>query len=287
MIAQLIRVATPYAHLMRWHQPIGILLLGYPVMWALWLARGGLPDGHLLTIFVAGILCTRSAGCVMNDIADRHFDGQVKRTKQRPLAQGKLSLKQAVSLLLILFLCAVYLILHLNNLSRLIALSAFALTILYPFTKRWLCCPQLILGIAFSSGTLMAYAATLNHLPGVAWYLFGIVVLWAIIYDTQYAMVDRSYDKVIGLRSTAILFGHYDVLSIAVMQALMIGLLLGLAYCYDLKGYFYGACFLTSILFVYQISLIRKHDAQNCFIAFLNNQWVGLAICLGIMTNYI
>lgn len=271
-----------FAQLMRLDRPIGVFLLGWPVMWSLWLAAGGWPGGGWLLIFVAGILCMRSAGCVVNDIIDRRIDRHVKRTKQRPLASGALSCKQAFMVLAGLGVIALFLWLKLPPLARFFGLLAFGLMILYPFTKRWFVLPQLVLGFAFSMGGLMAYAAVCRYLPVMAWYVFVLSTLWAVIYDTPYAMVDCDDDQTLGLHSSAILFGRYAIYWMACLQGLMFFMLLGLGYFYHLHGYFYVACLGCAGLFVYQMGLIRERARAPCFRAFLSHQWVGCIIWLGI-----
>ncbi len=289
--------------LMRWHRPVGFFLLGFPIMWALWFANKGIPDSHLLGIFILGIVCMRSAGCVINDIADRHIDRHVERTQYRPLVRlpdsqatspsvtdahtQALSVQQAIITFIALCLIALYLVMQLNVLSRYIAVIALLLTVWYPFTKRWFWLPQLILGLSFASGVLMAYAATLNRLPPIAWYLFTITTVWALIYDTQYAMVDRNDDIKIGLYSTAILFGRYDRLAIACLQILMLGLLCLLGHTYHLNHYFYSACIGVACLFAYHLMAIWGRDRQKCFAVFLNQTWIGLIIWLGIIFSMI
>jgi 4-hydroxybenzoate polyprenyltransferase len=271
-----------YLRLMRVHKPIGILLLLWPTLWALWLAAQGLPDHKLLIIFVLGVVIMRSAGCVINDIADREFDKHVKRTAMRPITAGEVSVKSAVILLMLLLGIAFVLVLQLNLLTIKLSLIAMLLAGLYPFTKRWTYWPQLFLGAAFAMPVPMAFAAQLNHLPMSCWIIYSIAVLWPMMYDTEYAMVDRDEDINIGLKSTAIKFGKYDVLAVALMQFIIVILWIILGTLQNLTVGYFIAVFIATSLFMKQLSLIHDRNPQQCFKAFINNQWVGFIIFLGI-----
>jgi 4-hydroxybenzoate polyprenyltransferase len=214
-----------YERLMRLDKPIGILLLLWPTLWALWLASRGLPDWITLLIFVTGAVLMRSAGCVMNDIADRKYDGLVERTKNRPLATGEVSLKEAYGLVIFLCLLAFGLVLLFNKTTILLSIAALFLAATYPFTKRFLAIPQAYLGVAFGFGIPMAFAAVNDYIPPLAWVLLAANVFWAIAYDTEYAMVDRDDDLKIGIKSSAIFFGKYDVIAVMVCYALMLAIL--------------------------------------------------------------
>ena len=275
-----------YERLMRLDKPIGILLLLWPTLWALWIASRGLPDWITLLIFVTGTVLMRSAGCVMNDIADRKYDGLVERTKNRPLATGEVSLKEAYGLAILLALLAFCLVLLFNKTTILLSFVALFLAFTYPFTKRFLAIPQAYLGVAFGFGIPMAFAAVNDYIPPLAWVLLVANVFWAIAYDTEYAMVDRDDDLKIGIKSSAIFFGKYDVIAVMVCYAILLGLL---AYVGNFMGYgkpyFIGLA--TALLLVCrQYTLIQNRDKSNCFKAFLHNNWIGLAIFVGLATHY-
>ena len=275
-----------YERLMRLDKPIGILLLLWPTLWALWLASAGKPYWVHLLIFITGTVLMRSAGCVMNDIADRKFDGLVERTKYRPLVTGEVSVKEAYLLAAALCLLAFGLVCFLNKTTILLSFVALFLAATYPFTKRYLAIPQAYLGIAFGFGIPMAFAAANGYIPPLAWILLVVNVFWAIAYDTEYAMVDREDDVKIGIKSSAILFGKYEVLAVMACYALMLGIL---AYLGKVMGfgklYFIGlAAALGLVLVLYQ--LIKNRDKAHCFKAFLHNNWLGLAIFLGLAAQY-
>ncbi len=267
---------------MRFDKPIGILLLLWPTLWALWIAGKGFPPWPVLLIFVLGVVLMRAAGCVINDFADRHFDAHVERTKNRPLATGEVSAKAALVLFASLMLCAFLLILFLNALTIKLALVGAVLATIYPFSKRFIAMPQFVLGLAFAWGIPMAFAALTGAVPAMAWLLFAIGVLWPLAYDTQYAMVDRNDDVKIGIKSTAILFGRCDRLMIALMQIVIIFLFVVLGLRLDFSIWFYFALSVAVLLMIYQHFLIRHRDRTACFRAFLNNHWVGLIIFCGI-----
>ena len=275
-----------YERLMRLDKPIGILLLLWPTLWALWLASRGLPDWITLLIFVTGTVLMRSAGCVMNDIADRKYDGLVERTKNRPLATGEVSVKEAWLLAAGLCLLAFCLVWQLNKTTILLSFAALFLAATYPFTKRFLAIPQAYLGVAFGFGIPMAFAAVNDTILPLAWVLLAANVCWAIAYDTEYAMIDRADDVKIGIKSSAIFFGQYDVIAVIVCYAIMLGLL---AYIGRLLGF--GKFYFTGLaaalgLVLWQYQLIKKRAKADCFKAFLANNWIGLVIFMGFVAQY-
>ena len=276
----------PYIELMRLHRPIGSLLLLWPTLWALWFAGEGQPSVKLLIVFTMGVWVMRSAGCVINDLADRHFDGFVARTKMRPLVTGQVTVKQALVLFGLLCAVALLLVLQLNGFTLLLSIVALGLAIIYPFMKRFTHWPQLVLGMAFAWGSPMAFAATLNHLPAITWWLYAVGVIWPLAYDTQYAMTDRQDDLQIGIKSTAILFGRYDRLMIAVLQLMVIGLMGLIGVKLELNSWFFMSLGVAALLFGYQQYLTKDKDPALCFKAFLNNQWVGFIIFIGIVASY-
>lgn len=273
----------PYLQLMRLDRPVGTLLLLWPTLAALWLAARGLPPWQLIVVFTVGTFVMRSAGCVVNDYADRGWDRYVKRTSARPLTSGRLSERQALSLFALLSAVAASLLIFLNPLARWLALAGFGIAVLYPFLKRWTYLPQVGLGAAFSWGLIMAYASVQNEVPQDGWLLFLASLFWIVAYDTLYAMVDRDDDLQVGIKSTAILFGNADRFMVGVLQGCMLITLLLIGEQLDL-GIFYhlglGGC-LT--LFVYQHHLIRNRDRDGCFRAFLNNIWVGFSLFAGVV----
>ncbi|SRR5579883_2083021 len=276
-----------YALLMRLHKPIGMLLLLWPTLWALWLASGGHPNTKILLVFVVGVVLMRSAGCVLNDIADRHVDGHVRRTRNRPLAARKVSLKEAMMLVAGLSAVAFLLVLVCNALTIMLAFVAVALIFIYPLMKRFTHLPQVGLGAAFSWGVPMAFAAETGAIGVSAWFLFITSVIWPVIYDTMYAMADREDDRKIGVKSTAILFDQMDKFVIGLMQVLFIILLVIVGLMFELNSIYYLCLVPASLLFVYQQWLIKDRNEQKCFRAFLNNNWVGLIIFVGILLSYL
>lgn len=274
-----------YWQLMRMDRPIGSLLLLWPTLWALILAAQGMPDFRVLMVFAIGVFAMRSAGCVINDFADRHVDGHVKRTAQRPLPTGKVSEKEAIGLFLVLVILSFLLVLTMNPLTIKLSLVGVVLAFIYPFMKRYTQVPQLFLGLAFSWSIPMAWAAQANELPPVIWLVFGVNLLWTIAYDTQYAMVDRDDDLLIGVKSTAILFGRRDKAIIGVLQLMTIVLLIALGWVYSLAASYYWTVLIASGLFVYQQHLIRHRQRMHCFHAFLNNNYVGMVITLGLILS--
>ena len=276
-----------YIQLTRLHRPIGILLLLWPTLWAVWIASKGHPAWLILVIFTLGTVLMRSAGCAINDYADRHIDKHVKRTQDRPLTSGKVTERETLWLAIILALLAFALILPLNPLTWLLAFPALFLAVSYPYTKRFLALPQAYLGIAFGFGIPMAFAATLGHVPPVAWVLLLANVFWAIAYDTEYAMVDRDDDIHLGIHSAALLFGKYEV--IAVMSCYVITLLL-LALAGLMAGlgtiYFAGLIVASGIA-LYHYQLIKDRSRDKCFAAFLHNSWFGAAVFAGVVANHL
>ena len=272
-----------YAYLIRLDKPIGTLLLLWPTLWALWLASGGFPGWHLLLIFSLGTLLMRSAGCAINDYADQDFDRHVLRTKNRPITSGKISGKEALAVAATLALIAFLLIQPLNALTQELSFCALALAIIYPFTKRFFAIPQAVLGIAFGFGMPMAYAAVLDFIPTEAWILFVGNIFWAIAYDTAYAMVDRDDDLHLGLRTSAITFGRFDVLAIALSYSLLFLSQIWVAQLANLNNYFWvGWCFAVACA-VYHLKLVASRKREDCFKAFRHNNWLGGFLFLGIL----
>jgi 4-hydroxybenzoate polyprenyltransferase len=269
--------------LMRLDKPIGILLLLWPTYWALWLANSGTPNWHLIIVFTSGVILMRSAGCIINDIADQRFDKHVARTKNRPLATQTITPRQAWFLFTTLISAAFILVLTLNTFCLILSFAGLLLAIIYPYTKRFLQIPQAILGITFSWGIPMAFAASQNRLPLPCVLLYIACLFWIIAYDTEYAMVDRDDDLKIGIRSSAIWFGQYDRLAVGSCQVVTLTLLFTIGRLLTLKWPFYAGLLLASFLFIYQQTLIFKRKRERCFQAFLNNHWVGAVIWLGIL----
>ncbi|MCG3772708.1 MAG: 4-hydroxybenzoate octaprenyltransferase [Nitrosomonadaceae bacterium] len=272
---------------MRLDKPIGILLLLWPTLWGLWLAADGPPDMFILTVFVLGTVLMRSAGCVINDYADRNIDPHVVRTKNRPLATKAVSTKEALLLSAGLSLCAFLLILPLNRLTLELAVFALFLAASYPFTKRFFAMPQAYLGIAFSFGIPMAFAAQTGELPLIVWLLMAANLLWVIAYDTEYAMVDRDDDLKIGIKTSAITFGHFDVMGIMLCHAGFLSIMIGIGLMQKLGLAYYVGLIAASGLIIYQYRLIRKRDPVLCFRAFLHNNWVGAVVFAGIVLGYL
>ena len=274
-----------YAQLIRLDKPIGWLLLLWPTLWALWIANMGIPTLHLLVVFVLGVFITRSAGVVVNDLVDRDFDSFVGRTKNRPIATGRVSVMEAVAVIAVLAFCAFLLVLTTNRLTVLLSIFAVCITLLYPFMKRYTYLPQVFLGFAFSWGIPMAFAASINWLPPIAWLIFVTNMLWVLIYDTIYAMVDREDDLRIGLKSTAVLLDDADRLVIGIIQVMFMAALFSVGYQTGLSIAYYLALLLAAALLLYQQYLIHDRTPEKCFKAFLNNNWVGLVIFSGIVTG--
>ena len=276
-----------YALLMRLDRPIGSLLLLWPALWALWLAGEGHPRPLVVAVFVLGVVLMRSAGCVINDYADRKVDPHVARTRQRPLAAGRVTTREALTLFVVLCLLAFALVMLMNRLTVLLSIGAVVLAIIYPFMKRHTHLPQVVLGMAFGWAVPMAYAAQTGAVPPVAWLLFIATVLWDTAYDTMYAMVDRPDDLRIGVKSTAILFGEADRHLIAFIQALFFVVMIMIGRQLHLGGFYYAGLVAAMALAGYQLLLIRRRDAGECFKAFLNNNWFGMVIFAGIVAHYL
>jgi 4-hydroxybenzoate polyprenyltransferase len=275
-----------YAILVRLNRPIGILLLLWPTLWALWIAGEGKPDLLVTVVFVLGVALMRSAGCAINDFADRNIDGEVKRTCQRPIATGKVSPREALMVFAVLSLVAFGLVLLLNWPTVLMSSVALVLAAVYPFMKRYTHLPQLVLGMAFGWAVPMAYMALTGTVTPEAWLLYIATVMWALIYDTQYAMVDREDDLRIGVKSTAILFDDSDTSIIGMIQIFMICLLILVGVKEELGVYYFLGVIAASLLAVYQQYLIRNRDPAGCFAAFLNNNYFGLVVFLGIVIDF-
>jgi 4-hydroxybenzoate polyprenyltransferase len=272
--------------LTRFDRPIGILLLLWPTLWALWIAGEGSPSIKNVLIFCTGVVLMRAAGCIMNDVADRNFDAHVERTRCRPLASGELTVRQALFTFFILMLLAFGLVLMTNALTIKLALVGAVLASTYPFFKRWTHFPQVVLGLAFGWGIPMAFAAETGQLTSAAWLILLINVIWSVIYDTLYAMVDRDDDISIGLKSTAILFGRFDLLILRGLKILMITLLVLLGLKLQFSWPWFAGVTVAAGLFVRQQYRVRDRDRDACFKAFLNNNWVGMAIWAGLLIAY-
>ncbi len=280
------KTLSPYLQLIRFDRPIGTLLLLWPTLWGLWVAAEGIPPIKYLFIFGLGVFLMRSAGCVVNDIADKDFDGKVTRTKQRPLAVKDLPVKNAVVFFLVLLLLAASLLIFLNKLAIIIAVIAAFFAITYPFMKRHTYLPQLYLGVSFALSIPMAFAQLRDAIPVESWLLFIANVFWTTAYDTMYAMVDRKDDLKAGIKSTAILFGDLDYIIIAIIQAMMLLVLLLLGLKIEMNSPYYVALGLVVVLFIYQNKLLKTRKLTNYFKAFLNNNWVGLVLFCGILLSY-
>jgi 4-hydroxybenzoate polyprenyltransferase len=285
-LPRILATIQDYVALTRLNRPVGIWLLLWPTLWALWLAGRGKPDARLFIIFVSGTVLMRSAGCAVNDYADRSFDPHVKRTKERPLAAGRISTVEALLLFAALSLTALGLALQLNKLTLLLAVAGAALAVSYPFIKRFLSVPQLYLGVTFGWGIPMAFASQLESVPRVAWLLLLANVLWVTVYDTIYAMVDRDDDVMIGVRSTAILFGDSDRHIIAMLQAMTLLALYLIGGIMRMGPWYYGGLIVGALFFIHHLWLIRVRDRDACLRAFLNNNYFGMAVFLGIALNY-
>ncbi len=277
-----------YARLMRFDRPVGIWLLLWPVLWALWIGGAGRPREAVLVVFVLGVLVMRAAGCVINDFVDRDIDPSVKRTRARPLAARRVAPSEAIALLVLLAAAALFLVTRLNHFTVMLSLVGAALTLAYPLAKRLFALPQLLLGISFGGwGVPMAFAAQRGELPRVAWMLFIAAVIWAVVYDTLYAMVDREDDLRIGVRSTAILFADMDRVLIGLLQILRLLALALAGRSMHFGHWFYGGLAAAAALFLYQQWLIRAREPESCFAAFQNNVYVGAAIFAGIALQYL
>lgn len=274
-----------YSRLMRIDKPIGTLLLLWPTLWALWLSGMAIPPLSVLVVFVLGVFVMRAAGCVINDYADRNVDGHVKRTAARPLASGAVTEKEAKLLFAGLGLLAFLLVLTMNRMTILLSFGGLALAWVYPFMKRYTHLPQVVLGAAFGWAIPMGWAAVSESLPFVCWLVFLANICWTVAYDTQYSMVDRDDDLKIGVKSTAILFGRYDKLIIGLLQLAALGLMALVGILLHLNGAFYWSLLLAGGLFVHQQKLIAGRERELCFQAFLNNNYVGLVLFIGVLLN--
>lgn len=277
---------TGYARLMRLHRPIGIYLVFWPAIWALWIASEGVPSVKLLAIFTLGAIFMRSAGCVINDYADRNVDGHVSRTKDRPLITGDVSAAEAIALFILLLVLSFVLVLFTNSFTVYLSLGGAALAFCYPFMKRYTHLPQVVLGAAFAWAVPMAFAAQTGELGRGVWLIYTAVVLWTVAFDTLYAMVDRKDDLKIGVKSTAILFGDQDKLFVGVLQVMTIASLVMAGKQFELGFVYYLGLAVASGLFVFQQLQIQKREPQKCFQAFLNNNYVGMAIFIGIAADF-
>ena len=275
-----------YWLLSRFDRPIGILILLWPALWALWVAGDGKPDIRVLIVICLGVVLMRAAGCVINDYADRDFDPHVERTRQRPIAAGKVKPKEALMVFVVLCLCAFGLVLLLNIYTIMLSFIAAFLAASYPFMKRYTQLPQAYLGIAFGWAVPMSFSAQLNNIPAVAWVMYVAVVLWALVYDTMYAMVDKDDDLKIGVKSTAILFGAYDRHIMAVLQLIILALLISVGRMQQLGWPYYGGVLVASGFSVYQQKLIFHREKALCFKAFLNNNWFGMVVFAGLVMAY-
>lgn len=286
-LTEIQKKADVYIRLTRLDKPVGILLLLWPTLWALLIAGNGCPDSMIVLIFIVGTILMRSAGCVMNDIADHKFDGYVERTQYRPLPNKEATKKEAYLLAAVLSLVAFGLVNLLNLLTVKLSVLALFLAITYPLTKRFFAMPQAYLGIAFGFGIPMAFAAINNHVPAVAWVLLLANVFWAIAYDTEYAMVDRDDDLKIGIKSSAITFGRYDVAAVMLCYLATLLLLAIAGYYLSMHVFYYLGLLLAACVAIYHYFLIRGRDRKNCFKAFLGNNWFGFFVFAGMLVDYL
>jgi len=277
----------PYIRLLRLNRPVGILLLLWPTLWGLWFAAEGLPPLTILLVFVAGVVLMRSAGCAINDYADRGFDAHVERTQARPLATGEVTAKEALLLAVVLSIAAFILILPLNRLVILLSVPALLLAASYPFTKRFFAVPQAYLGMAFGFGIPMAYAAVRNEVPLEAWLLLAANLFWSVAYDTEYAMVDRPDDLKIGIKTSAITFGRLDVAAIAICYLTSLLLLAWTGLRVGLGLPYHAGLAAAGAIAAYHLWLIRNREREACFKAFLHNTWFGFAVFAGLSADYL
>ncbi len=275
-----------YERLMRLDRPVGILLLLWPALWGLLVAGQGKPDWIVVLIFVTGVVLMRSAGCVMNDIADRHVDGRVERTKKRPLVSGEVAVKEARVLAVALILLAFGLVCFLNKQTILLSVAALFLAMTYPLTKRFLAIPQAYLGVAFGFSIPMAFAAITGTTSLLAWVLLLANVFWAVAYDTAYAMVDRDDDRRIGIQSSALFFGQYDVLAMMLCYAAMLAILASVGKHLNFSAYYYSGLVVALCLVIWQYQMIKQRNKTDCFKAFLRNHWIGCVVFLGLVAEY-
>lgn len=274
-----------YIALTRLDRPVGIYLVLWPALWALWLASSGMPDLWILSIFIFGAVLMRSAGCVINDYADRNFDGQVERTCNRPLATGALTAKEALLFFALLCLIAFALVLTLNSLTVCLSFGAVALAALYPFMKRHTHWPQAFLGAAFAWAIPMGFAAVLNDVPWQVWPIFAATMVWSLIYDTAYAVGDMEDDLKVGIKSTAILFANHLVAWTALFQLIMLGLLIWIGQLFELSMFYYLSLLIVAGWFVFDLKRLSKKDAELAFKVFLQNHWIGVIVLLGIVLD--
>lgn len=275
-----------YALLMRMHKPVPILLLLWPTLWALWIAAEGSPTFHLLLVFIFGVFLTRSAGCVINDYADRNIDIYVERTRDRPITTGKVAANEAFTLIAVLLILAFMLVLTTNRLTILLSFIALPLAGVYPFMKRYTYIPQLFLGLAFGWGIPMAFAAVTDKVPAIAWLLYVANILWALSYDTMYAMVDREYDKRIGVKSTAILFDDSDRFFIGLIQIMMLLAFVFIGDQLEFSRIYYISLIAVAGFITYHQYLIKDRLPDKCLKAFLNSNWIGAVVFAGIVLHY-
>ena len=276
---------NPYFRLMRLNKPVGIYLLLWPTLWALFLAAGGWPSTELISIFVAGVVLMRSAGCVINDYADRKIDHLVQRTKHRPITSGEILAPKALLLFSGLIMIAFGLVLLTNPLTIKLAFIAAFLATLYPFTKRWTHLPQFVLGASFAMSVPMAFSATNGEVPVSAWWIFAATLIWTVIYDTMYAMSDRDEDLKIGVKSTAILFAQYDRIILAGLQVGLVIVLLKISQIFEIGVYYDISVFLSALLMIYHQILIKNREKSACIQAFLHNNYIGMVIFIGIVLS--
>ncbi len=282
----LVERLNAYEKLIRLDKPIGILLLLWPTLWALWLSSAGRPDLRIVWIFALGTVLMRSAGCAVNDYADRHYDGHVARTRDRPLAAGTIRPAEALVVAAVLALVAFALVLQFNALTIRYSFAALAIAVIYPFAKRFFALPQVVLGVAFGFGIPMAFAVHNNHVAGIAWLLLLANIFWTIAYDTEYAMLDRDDDRRIGIRTSALTFGRFDVAAVMICHALFVISMVGAGAYFRLGIYYYAGLTLAAVLAASQFAMIRKREPAACFRAFLHNNWVGAAVFAGILAHY-
>ncbi len=276
-----------YFRLIRLDKPIGILLLLWPTLWALWLASDGKPDWTLVAIFTAGTVLMRSAGCAINDYADRDFDKHVQRTVDRPITSGKIKPKEALLVALVLTLLAFALILPLNALTKQLSIAAVIIAASYPYFKRFFAIPQAYLGIAFGFGIPMGFAAVQNAVPAAAWWLLVANIFWAVAYDTEYAMVDREDDLKIGMKTSAITFGSYDVAAVMSCYAATLLIIFIVGWQFGLRAWFVAGLLVAAACAIYHYTLIRERERTGCFAAFRHNNWLGAAIFGGVALDYL
>ncbi len=286
ILSELLEQLERYGQLMRIDKPIGIWLLMWPTLWALWVSAKGSPDPWVFTTFVVGVVVTRSAGCVINDYFDRNIDAQVRRTQSRPLASGQVHPTEALVMFTALMIVALGLVLTLTRLTQLLAIVGGVLIIIYPLCKRYLAAPQLVLGAAFGWGIPMAFAEQAGEITRLAWLMWLAVMIWALIYDTMYAMSDREDDLKIGVNSTAILFGQADIFIIGILQGILLLALLLIGEVANLDMWYRLSVMVTALFMLYQYTLIRKREPEKCHQAFLNNHYIGATIFIGIALSY-